>query len=47
MNHKIFISYSSKNRKYARIIYKCLKKYFDVWIDEKGLLIGDDFEREI
>jgi len=47
MNHKIFISYSSKNRKYARIIYECLKKYFDVWIDEKGLLVGDDFEREI
>ena len=45
--NKIFISYSSKNRKYARIIYKCLKKYFDVWIDEKGLLVGDDFEREI
>ena len=47
MNHKIFISYSSKNRKYARIIYECLKKYCDVWIDEKGLLVGDDFEREI
>ena len=45
--NKIFISYSSKNRKYARIIYECLKKYFDVWIDEKGLLVGDDFEREI
>jgi hypothetical protein len=45
--HKIFISYSSKNRRYARIIYKCLKKYFDVWIDEKGLVVGEDFERKI
>ena len=44
---KVFISYSSTDRKIVREIYQLLKDEFEVWIDEESLLAGEEFEREI
>ncbi|MFK7779736.1 MAG: toll/interleukin-1 receptor domain-containing protein [Candidatus Gracilibacteria bacterium] len=44
---KVFISYSSKDRKIIREIYEYIKDDFEVWLDEKSLLSGEEFEREI
>lgn len=44
---KVFISYSSLDRDAVREIYQFLKDEFTIWVDEKSLLAGEEFEREI
>lgn len=48
MKHDIFISYSRRDLDIVRVVYERLvAEGFNVWIDMKGLLSGDQFKREI
>lgn len=40
---KIFMSHSSRQKLFVKELRKYLPEHIDLWIDEKQLLIGDDF----
>ena len=48
MKYDVFISYSRRDLDIVRVVYERLvAEGFNVWIDMKGLLSGDQFKREI
>lgn len=40
---KIFMSHSSRQKLFVKELRKYLPEHIDLWIDEKQLLVGDDF----